>query len=235
MSSKPLIICTKNGLCNKLRVLFSWWEYAKTVDRGLIVYWYDHTDLRKHLGGACAGHFYDVFEPIGGAPVLDDDTVVTELDYKGCHPHPDFDPAKQFIYTDLTLRPYLREQVNTNVTEIGDDFIAVHVRRSDFVKAIAKRRGIYKSDEQFFSEIDQFEEHRWIYLATDNEETQSIFMARYPDRLMVQSRIKQNDDRHRQTGIEGAVIDLYTCIEAADFIGTPESTFTEFIQQHRVG
>jgi len=69
-------------------------------------------------------------------------------------------------------------------------------------------------------------------LATDNEETQKMFLNKYGDRIAVCDYIT-NKPSNRQTTVEFSIIDLYLCINALDFFGSGYSSFSGFIDFNR--
>ena len=71
-----------------------------------------------------------------------------------------------------------------------------------------------------------------VFLATDNSETQKMFLSRYGDRICFYKEIKDSDEL-RKTDVVDAIIDLYICKDATKFKGTTGSSFTGFIQYLR--
>ena len=75
-----------------------------------------------------------------------------------------------------------------------------------------------------------------IYLATDNSETQDLFVERYgKDRVVYNMPILAGDDsKIRQTSIKDAVIDLFACARALHFKGSGYSSFSSIIQKLKI-
>ena len=214
-----------NGLCDRLRMIFSYLRKVQLTKSKLTVCWQPNTK--------CNGHFLDVFEPV-------DDIVFTEdsfnVDYNGWQPARGFHPEDRhphiFIYQDLTLRKELQVEVNRLREEMGK-YVAVHVRRTDKTWNAPGYPGLKKltQDVEFFQAIDN-SGCESIFLATDCMDVQHVFKERYGDRLFWAEEILPTE-KLRQTSLEGAGIDLFTCIFANKFVGGKLTGFSRFIEQYR--
>lgn len=76
----------RGGLCNKLRVVFSYYEYALSINSDLNVIW--------EKSEVCPGYFLDYFEPI---PRVHFVKSKRKIDYVGCQWHPNFSPYQKYI------------------------------------------------------------------------------------------------------------------------------------------
>jgi len=233
--NSEFVISPKNGLCNKLRVVFSYLQIAREANKKLIVLWNDKDDKSRDIGGACPGFFLDYFEPIKDVEFIESNRGYedSDIDYKGCWYHESCNPQKVFIYQELRLLPYLRKKVEENIKYLDNNYIAVHVRRTDFMISVAQHFNVYMKDEEYFNFIDKHLKSRFLYIATDNLQTQELFYEKYSNHIKVINLITNRPNLKRQTSLEDAIVDLYMCINSEEFLGTKESTFSWFIDQHR--
>ena len=93
----PYVIHPVAGLCNQLRVVFSYLAYCKSMNRSMIVIW--------EVGLHCPGFFLDYFQPIPNVVFLKNNTHNYTIDYKGFSVHPEYHPEEKDIYQDLKLIP----------------------------------------------------------------------------------------------------------------------------------
>jgi hypothetical protein len=80
--------------------------------------------------------------------------------------------------------------------------------------------------------IDQYNSNIKIYIATDNKETQDIFIKKYNNRIIIK-KIKPSE-KLRQTSVQDAVVDIYMCAGATYFMGSYGSSFTDLINNLRI-
>ena len=132
-----MIIIPTAGLCNYLRVLFSYYQLAQKRNENLEVIW--------NITDQCPGHFLDYFQKPKNI------TFIKKADkpvyFHGYSSHKDFDSKNG--YKDLKLKPYLENIVSDKVQMFGNNFIAIHVRRTDHTN-LAKSESKYTSDNDFF-------------------------------------------------------------------------------------
>ena len=132
------------GLCNYLRVIFSYYEYARSVNLELNVIWI--------ITSACPGYFLDYFEPI---PHVHFSKVIQnniKIDYNGCHWHPNFNPYEKNIYNKLKIKSYLKKLVFDKIDILNKNYISVHIRRTDHI-VDAKRNNKFVEDEEFREDV----------------------------------------------------------------------------------
>ena len=71
-----------------------------------------------------------------------------------------------------------------------------------------------------------------VYLATDNADTQSVFLAHYRGRIRIGRKISHKGAL-RQTSLFDAAVDLLTCAAAEVFKGSYSSSFSDTIAHLR--
>jgi hypothetical protein len=220
-----LVIMPEGGLCNMLRVVFSWYAKAKKEGRELVVCW--------ALSDACPGFFLDYFEPVPGIRFIKGYNPGAKYDYQGCGVLEEFNYLS--MYAALKPKAYIQARVDANIAELksgGLGFVAIHARRTDHVMdAMANNK--FTSDATFFQFLNNQSQETNIYLATDNLGTQETYKARYGNRIKAMKWITPRRAL-RQTGLEDAVVDIYTCVGANVFLGSGWSSFTDLINDLRM-
>ena len=215
-----IVIHPTGGLCNKLRATLSYYFAAKKENKRLIVIW----DITE----ACPGFFLDYFEPIENVYFLKENSQNLELDYNDCGWHPDFCPYNVNIFRELKLLSTMMNEVNEKILLLENDYIAIHVRRTDHAK-LAKLNNCYTSDEDFFNFIDKSRINN-IYIATDNKETFNLFYGKYNNRIKTLYTSDLSLTALRETSFKDAIIDLYTCVYSKEFKGSGYSSFSSTIE-----
>ncbi len=220
-----LVIMPEGGLCNMLRVVFSWYQKAKKEGRVLVVCW--------ALSDACPGFFLDYFEPVPGIRFLKGYSPDIKYDYRGCNVLEEFNHPK--MYDALNPKAYIHAKVNANISKLrtnNSGFVAIHARRTDHIMdALANNK--FTSDPTFFEFLDKQPLERNIYIATDNLGTQEKYKARYGNRIKAIKWITPQRAL-RQTSLEDAVVDIYTCASANAFLGSGWSSFSDLINDLRM-
>lgn len=207
-----LTVVPREGLCNRLRVMFSWLAEARSRGSRLKVFWKD--DDR------CPGHFLDVFAPIGDVTFLKHKP--RHIDYEG-YARLKSVPHNGELYRDLS--PLLC--VTKSVAKFPHN--AIHVRRTDFAESCSTLR-YYRHDIDYARFIEQCRFP--VYLATDNDDTQDAFYRLFEAKVFWHRRIHKCQQL-RQTTVRHAVIDIMSCVNALSFFGQPGSAFSELIQALR--
>ena len=219
------VLEVKEGLCNRLRALFSYYKYCELNNKKLIVIW--KPDIH------CHGSYKKYFKSIKGITVLGNNNAKYKINSKTCGYHPHFNPENNNylnLYEKFDILDSIRVKVVKILSIYKYNFIAVHIRRTDHI-TLAKKNNRYTDDNQFIRFINENKNYN-LYIATDCEKTQNKFYKLYKDRIKHINIIKQNNN-HRQTTIENALIDLYLCKNATKFKGSDYSSFSEFIKQLR--
>ena len=225
-SEKYFTIDPQGGLCNRLRVLLA----SRRQGLPVVAYW--------PVNCVCPGKFSDIFQPLDNVTFTD--TKINEYGFAGCDSFEDvlkslnISPESQSFdegLRDLQLLPHIQERVNQILNSYKIYYgIALHVRRTDHVEFVKGQIGGGTTDEDFFNYIDSFDPTLPIFLATDNEQTQHIFMKRYPDRIIVNKKIKGDTQTiTRITTLDDAIIDIYVCSQAMYFKPSKYSSFSELI------
>ena len=213
-----IVIQPFSGFCNCLRVVFSYFEYAKSIQSDLTVVWLKTVE--------CNGYFLDYFEDISGITFVAEVPLNTKMQYRGIRVHPKFPPN----YSSLRLRPWMQEKITKKLSILGKTYISVHMRRTDHFQ-LAKQKNIFTTNYQFIDFLNQFPNES-IYIATDNLETYGKMKAKFQDRIKFDFP-NANPDALRKTTLEDAIIDIYVCIQSKEFMGSGGSTFSRFIETMR--
>jgi len=214
------IIKPHGGLCNYLRVVFSYWLYCKREGKTLGVIW--------TVTDECPGFFLDFFEPLEGVTFFKENPGLL-IDFTGNRWHPDYNPYIMNIFNHLKLVPLIATKLSMIQLSLGK-YIAVHIRRTDH-SDLAKAENTYTDDDKFISFINEYPEYN-LYIATDNRDTQDKFYGLYKDRIKVIEFIKPSS-LLRQTGLEESILDLFICAQSIHFKGSGWSSFTATINQFK--
>tara|TARA_B100000963_G_C22446775_1_gene589187 strand:+ start:200 stop:886 length:687 start_codon:yes stop_codon:yes gene_type:complete len=209
-----IYIIPTGGLCNCLRVVFSYNEYAKSINEELTVIW--------KVTKVCNGFFLDYFEEVPNITFLKSKPDNIKITYTGCGVCKK-NGIKDTNYSDLILLPRIKEKINKNIKVLGNNYIAVHIRRTDHTRHFKNRRRLTK-DASFIDFIDNTKDCN-LYIATDNADSFNIFKSKYSDRVKIESNT-YDKNKYRQTTLEDAIIDFYMCIFAKDFKGSYWSSFS---------
>lgn len=249
--NKFTVIKVMNGLCNRLQVIYSFLYYAKKFNKKLVVVW--------EKDDACPDLYYKFFKKNKNIIFFDKDynfkytymgyknipKICNKIDkiskkellsnqlFKLCR-HKNYRKKKfKSRYQTLKLNNYMQNIINKNIGILNANYLAIHVRRTDIVdyyNRISKDVNIVKySDYENF--LDEYPDYN-VYIATDNLDTQLYFYNKYKDRIKIIKFIKKTNNM-RQTTLKESIIDLYMCINATYFMGSPRSTFTTFINKNR--
>ena len=213
-----LTILPTGGLCNLLRVVFSYYKYARSINSELTVVW--------KTTSPCPGYFLDYFEEIPHVNFVTDIEKDMKIDYKGCGWHPDYNPYTGLdIYDTLKLKPFMQNIISDKINELGGKYIAVHIRRTDHVE-LAKKHNNYTDDGKFVEFINKSDKN--VYIATDNDNTYNKFKQMYPNRILFDYH-KSDQNLLRETSLQDAIIDMYMCIHSHNFKDSGWSSFSGLI------
>lgn len=210
-----MILCPHQGLCNRLENVFSHLGETRARGETLTLIWQDNAE--------CSGNFYDFFLPIEGLEIVD---IPVPENHKQI-----WTPMTPSFYELMGRELKPTEMVLSKTKEWTDlmgEFIAAHVRHTDFIYWADYAFKIdIKSNRHFFAFIDEHEPDTKIFLASDNAADQGGFRRRYGERVFF-NPITPSQDR-RKTTLQEAVIDLFVCVAAKDFLGTRCSSFSKTI------
>jgi len=212
-----LVIKPVGGLCNYLRVVFSYYKKACSENKKLIVIW--------EPTYSCPGFFLDYFKPVDNIIFYNYNLHNYPIDYVGCQILENYDPN----YEKLKLLDEIEIIVN-NKRQILGNYIATHIRRTDHID-VAKANNQFTNDDSFYNFIDTNIENKNLYIATDNEETYNLFKNRYNNLIKINYHNTINN--FRQTSLKDAIIDIFMCVHADNFMGSGYSSFSILIRTIR--
>ena len=198
-----MTIGSRSGLCNRLRYL----SLAMSEANKVKMFWVKNA--------ACNSTWADLFEDLPNV------TFVPCTGNALGRQRLDSINAKTQKITLLDLKPKV-------LLSYPQQYVAIHVRRTDIETILRKYSMTAIPDESFFRFIDE-SKIDLVYLATDNAKTQRIFHERYGERLIIYKPINQFGSRFqpvRCTSVMHAVADLCYCVHSDAFMGTDGSSFT---------
>lgn len=207
-------VYTESGLCDRLRVIFSYQNPLRQSGQELVVCW--------QTNEACPGQFLDLFEPIPGITFTTDATGANYVGSRGVVAN---DPRMRYLLHDLRPLPYLQDRIAEVQSRLPDRYAAVHVRRTDKLATDTARE--LTRDEEFFAFLDGHAGP--VFLACDNAATQHQFQQRYGDRLVTAAPIVPTTAL-RQTDLAHAVVDLFVCAHAYHYLGTNLSGYSILVE-----
>ena len=214
---KNFVIQPTAGLSNCLRVVFSYYYFAKKHNLHLIVIW--------KVTSACNGFFLDYFEEIDGITFYRNNSLNFKINYTGYDFHKKFNPYRKFIYKELKLKPFLIYTLTKKLFKIKK-YISVHIRRTDHVN-LAKRKNLFTTDEEFIKFIDDNKKNKNLFIATDNHNSYNKFKKLYRDKVKLYYYNITSD--RRKTKLREAIVDIYMCALSNKFKGSGYSTFSDLI------
>lgn len=143
--------------------------------------------------------------------------------------HQDWYDETEFFLTLFHPLPHIQAKIDAVKAELGHSYIAVHLRRTDLLKAHQSGASWVGSD------FDDMKAVGWakpydlpIYVASDNEVSLNTMKEHLGDRVFSHSTYS-NPDTLRHTSVEDAVVDLWVCFDALHFRGTNSSSFSVLI------
>jgi hypothetical protein len=217
-------ITCDNGLCDRLRFIFSYFFENKK----LTVCW--------KMNKKCNGHFLDIFQPIKNLEFTENEE---NIDVSGWEPYSDIEKS-QNIYKYLFLIPELNQEINKLRLKMNN-YISIHIRRTD---KLLRHKNLTKDDD--FIKFAKKTKHN-IFLATDCYYVQNKFKEIFKNRLFYFDEIKKPwnytlDDCQtygticpdfRPKSLRATAIDIFTCIYSNNFMGTNLSGMSDFIYYNR--
>ena len=202
-----LIVQPKGGLGNRLRVIFSYFIICLQNNKKLIINWKND----KY----CSQHFLDVFLPI------------KEIYFS--NEKPQIVTSRKIKVNNELYKKSLKLLIPKNISELKEkikeweEYSAIHIRRTDHIQ-LAKKNNKFV-DLQYFENF--IKNKQKCFLATDCEKTQKYLIKKYPQ-IIVWENIKSNN-KLRQTTLKNSISDMWCCIHAKQFLGTPFSSFSDLI------
>ena len=244
MDNKIIIINNKCGLCNRLRFILQFFKILKIKnkldDKLIYIIW--PTDEM------CNGYYLDYFQNIQNNIIfiknekelknyIDPKKIkkIKKIDYIN-HRFILKEKNKDYLqYKFFKIKEELYHKIRKIIHKMNNKFIAIHVRRTDLDNhLLGFRKKKFKdrtSDEDFFKFIEKYKRYN-LYIATDNYNTQKLFISKFNDRIKY-IKIISNIKTRRKTSLEDAVIDLFLCSCSYKFKGTFFSSFSDFIKLMR--
>jgi len=217
--NEPYItVVARGGLNNRIRVMLSYLYKANIEEKKLRVIWIKDIE--------CPDEYNNLFEPLENAKIInyrDED-----IDFETWTNENTEYVAKKYPKL-LTPIPKIKEVIDNYKKLLNYNYIAVHIRRTDIVMHTGQPWYKPKTNKEYMEFIDlhSTDPNMKIYVATDNKNTQDIFIKKYGDRV-IYKKIRPSRQL-RQTSIEDAVADMYVCVGATYFLGTIGSSFTDSI------
>jgi hypothetical protein len=215
--NEPYItVVSRGGLNNRIRVILSYLYKANKEGKKLRVIW-----IRD---GECPDDYDNLFEPLDNTKIItyrDDD-----IDFETWqHENEEYIKEKypKFLIPILTIRNTIDEYKQL----LNNNYIACHIRRTDIVMHEGQPWYKPKTDDEYMDFIDSYDNKLKIYIATDNKDTQDVFIKKYGDRLVIKKIVPSKE--LRQTSIQDAVVDMYICVDAKYFLGSHGSSFSDSI------
>jgi hypothetical protein len=205
------------GLCNRLRVICSY--YAEAKKRGCKLY------IKWNPCPACPAQFNDLFVIPPMNDIFINPNIVfpanTIETFSACI----LDTSEWILYFDNLFVP--REHINNKINDIinlmGNNFNALHIRHTD-------HNNKYEKDPEYLQYIES-DEPMNIYVASDNQQSLNTIKNIKGNFVFTSSRFNYHGFRH--TSIEDAVVDLWVCRSSYKFCGTYWSSFTDMIVLNR--
>lgn len=163
---------------------------------------------------------YRIRDEIGGYDFenyLQKNTDTRKLFIETCF---NFYPKRSADLNEIFLpKPHIINIVNNWLNEKGDDFIGLHIRRTDHANAIAS------SPNELFSQIIEVNPQKKVFLCTDDMETERYFINKYQNKILTFSK---NKARNSNSGMLEAIIDLILLSKSETIYGSFNSTFSSF-------
>jgi hypothetical protein len=243
MSNQYILICLRNGLSNKIRTMLGYIYISEKLNMKLYSYWYNES--------TCECNFEDFFKPIDGITMINDiefnllrntatyifagqSTIINII--KQITPNITREEAENEL-VKLYKKIILKDEINDEIQQIIKKYdisncIGLHIRRTDHLTAFnIERPHSYTKDEDFFEFIEKYKHSASkIYLATDNYDTQKIFLDKYRDNIIIYNKIPINNNI-RKTSIHNAIIDVYLLSHCKQIMGSYLSSFSVLAQR----
>lgn len=220
-SSKVIQLNTHCGLCNRLRTIFYHLNNLEENENLVVIWNWNDSDPN--------GDFYDYFEPIKNLSFIKNNDHRLPIFYKGNGSDLDL---KNNNYENLKLKSHLLEIIGNEKMKLNNDFMAIHVRRTD-INAVYEKRNLQYIKS--YDEYDRFIESinlKNLYVATDNKETFLYFYKKYKNSHTMNDNITfLSNKNRRKTTLQDSIIDLFMCINSTEFLGTQLSSFSELIEK----
>jgi hypothetical protein len=209
----------RHGLGVRMYLIVSYLAYARDQGKSLTGLWKNNQQ--------CPGNFCDIFEPIDGCQILDNNWKGLSSSLpkgpKALHMLEGYLPRDHpNLYSVFEPTKNIQLKIDSLCSSLGP-FISIHARRTDHVH-VMKKHNTHVSDQDFFDFIDLLDGSLKIFLACDNKDTQKVFLDRYGPRVVFNKNITNDFNPHyslvRATSLEDAVVDMFVSSQALYFKGS---------------
>ena len=215
--NEPYItVVSRGGLNNRIRVLLSYFYKANIENKKLKVIWIKDSE--------CPDEYDNLFEPIKDVLVINQRE--DNIDFETWNADNNIYTTEKYLKLLVPILS-IRNTIDEYKEKLNNNYIACHIRRTDIVMHEGQVWYKPKTDQEYMEFIDSYDNNLKIYIATDNKDTQDVFIKKYGDRLVMKKIVPSNE--LRQTSIQDAVVDMYICVGAKYFIGSIGSSFTDSI------
>jgi len=211
-----ITVIAECGLCNKLQVLLSYLYKANKEGKKLQIYW--------NISEECPDKYEKLFKAIDNVDIKYSYLTKTNYanniknyiyDFKTYWNHEKSNFIKENYYLLLKPLPEIQNEIDNTKLQLGENYIACHIRRTDALKHRDYKKHI-KNDTEYINFINQYPKDLKIYIATDCRNTQKKFINLYNDRIIYKKI--ENNNNLRQTSMQDAVKDIYICVGATYFM-----------------
>jgi len=205
------IIVPLEGLCNRLRVLLSFFKQYSNLD----VFW----PIDEKISNT---HFLDIFEPIEKINFLE--KLPIKFDYQGFSPiHNNYQANYLLLKPTIIVLKRIKHFMNI----LGTNYDSCHIRRTDHTK-IALKRKCLTTDRDFYNFIKNSKQEK-VYVATDNLETQIYLLKIFGEKVIFNNGIS-NSKSLRKSSLIDAIVDIIICSNSIEFKGSGYSSFSDTIK-----
>jgi hypothetical protein len=190
-----------------------------------------HGSLRVHWTPDVP-HFLKTFEPLDGVEFVDDHSPGFHQDY-GIAAGAPADWRK--AYAEMRPVSSIVQRVATfrETLYLDGGYLAIHVRRTDMTPLAAMIGAHHETDEEYLRWCAA--RHGPVWVACDNGETQRRYQSWLGDRFrsgcVLDGKELHGLNEHKVYGrIEDAIVDMWMCRGAVDWMGQGFGTFSGTIR-----
>ena len=149
------------------------------------------------------------------------------------------------IFKTLKLKVSIQQIINKHLQDINvHNLLGVHIRRTCKlgVNKLFDRTSVLLTNQQYLDILQDY--NLYVYIATDNNETQTYFKNKLKERCKIYKEILRGAEGFcgidynrknvlRFTDSLHTIIDFYTLLNCKRFIGTESSSFSALIYHLR--
>lgn len=258
-----IVIKPGGGLCNYLRVVLSWYSYARSINSKLVVIW----EVGDGSSCRCNGFFLDYFKEINGITFLRDNGKNYPIDYSGHHAKNGY--IRNIKYHEI-LKPkkYMNKIIKKKIQKINGNNVKNKINITSELerKIIIKKVKNCKNNKQLQKINKVHNEYKSVHIRrTDhidlaksrnkftsnkifnnfiNKNNKNLYIA--TDNIKTYNAFKKrhrekvkfkyhknNEESFRKTSLRDAIIDIYMCVYSDKFMGSGFSSFSKLIMSLR--